>query len=72
MRKEEYLRIVTEQMRCKRAIEAVRKEIQDHIEDQADAFIAEGMKREEAEEAAVREMGDPVETGNGLDRIHRP
>lgn len=72
MRAEEYLNIVTEQIRCKRAREAVREEIRDHIEDQAEVYMAEGMKQEEAEEAAVREMGDPVETGNELDRIHRP
>ena len=30
------------------------------------------MEQAEAEEAAVREMGDPVETGNELNRIHRP
>ncbi len=31
-----------------------------------------GMNAEEAEEAAVLEMGDPVEVGVEMDRIHRP
>ena len=30
-----------------------------------------GMEAEEAEEAAVKEMGDPVEAGSLLDGIHR-
>ena len=30
------------------------------------------MTEAEAEEAAVREMGDPVAVGTELDRIHRP
>lgn len=60
MHTEEYLTIVTEQMRCKRAREEVRREIGDHIEDQAAVFMEEGMSCVEAEEAAVREMGDPV------------
>ena len=30
------------------------------------------MSQTEAEEAAVREMGDPVEVGLEMDRIHRP
>ena len=66
MRAEEYLTILTDQIRCRMAREDVRKELLCHIEDQKAAFLSEGM------EAAVREMGDPVETGNELDRIHRP
>lgn len=31
-----------------------------------------GMTREEAEKAAVCDMGDPVTTGISLDQIHRP
>ena len=72
MRAEEYLTILTDQIRCKMARGAVREEIRCHIEDQTAAFLSEGMEQAEAEEAAVREMGDPVETGNELNRIHRP
>lgn len=72
MKAEEYLKTLTDQIRCKMAREAVRDELLAHIEDQKAAFISEGMEQEEAEEAAVREMGDPVETGNEMDRIHRP
>ena len=66
MRAEEYLTILTDQIWCRMARKDVRKELLCHIEDQKAAFLSE------AEEAAVREMGDPVETGNELDRIHRP
>lgn len=72
MRTEEYLTILTDQIRCRMARGAVREEIRCHIEDQTAAFLSEGMEQAEAEEAAVREMGDPVETGNELNRIHRP
>lgn len=72
MRAEEYLTILTDQIWCRMAREDVRKELLCHIEDQKAAFLSEGMEAAEAEEAAVREMGDPVETGNELDRIHRP
>lgn len=72
MRAEEYLTILTDQIWCRMAREDVRKELLCHIEDQKAAFLSEGMEQAEAEEAAVREMGDPVETGNELDRIHRP
>lgn len=72
MKMEEYLRTVTEQIRCKKARELVSGELKDHILEQADAYEADGMFEEEALEKAVREMGDPVETGVSLDRVHRP
>ena len=67
-----YLNIVSEQMRCKRARPAVLKELKDHIEDQKDDYMTAGMTAQEAEEEAVRQMGDPVEVGVSLDRLHRP
>jgi len=72
MRLEEYLNTVTEQIRCIKARELVSRELKDHIEDQAEAYEADGMFEEEALERAVRDMGDPVEVGVSLDRIHRP
>lgn len=72
MKMEEYLNTVTEQIRCTKAREMISGELRDHILDQAEAYEAEGMFEEEALEKAVRDMGDPVETGVSLDRIHRP
>lgn len=72
MRMEEYLSTVTEQIRCTKAREMVVGELRDHILDQAKAYEEEGLFEEEAMEQAVRDMGDPVETGVSLDRIHRP
>lgn len=72
MKREEYLGKLTEQVRCKMARGAIEQEINDHIEDQKAEFLSEGMSQQEAEEAAVREMGDPVEVGLEMDRIHRP
>lgn len=72
MKREEYLKILTDQIRCRMAHDAVKAEYCAHIEDQMQDYMSGGMEKKEAEEAAVREMGDPVETGNELDRIHRP
>ena len=72
MKMEEYLNLLAEQIRCRQARGAVCEEIRDHIEEQKEAFQREGMGPEEAECAAVKEMGDPVEAGTALDRIHRP
>ena len=72
MRKEEYIKTVSEQMRSQMARDMVEKELSDHIDDQAESYEKEGMSEEEAFSRAVLEMGDPVETGIELDRIHRP
>ena len=69
---DEYLKTLLEQIRCKKARPYVKQEFQDHIEDQIEANMQAGMDREQAEREAVRDMGDPVETGISLDSVHRP
>ena len=68
----EYIAVVTAQMRCKRARAMVAKELADHIADQKQAYVETGMDEASAELAAVRQMGDAVEVGREMDRIHRP
>ncbi len=72
IRMEEFIRNITEQIRCVRAREAVAKELSDHILDQAAAYEEKGEEHETALGLAIREMGDPVAIGVELDRIHRP
>lgn len=69
---EEYIRIVAEQIRCKKARGLVSDEIRAHIEDQAFVYEEEGIEKEQAVAKAVKDMGDPIEVGISLDRIHRP
>ncbi len=71
-RKEEFIQLLADQIRCKRAREDVIREMEAHISDQAEAYEAEGMEPEEALAEAVEQMGDPVAVGVELDRIHRP
>lgn len=72
MKTNEYLNLVTEQLRCKKARTAVAAELKDHIQEQTEVYCLEGNTLAEAEARAVKDMGDPVETGIALDRIHRP
>ena len=72
MKAEEYLKKLTDQIRCAKARAAIAEEMLGHIDEQKHAYISQGMDAEEAEEAAVKEMGDPVEAGSLLDSIHRP
>lgn len=43
-----------------------------HIEDQMAENIRSGMNKEDAEREAIKDMGDPIEVGISLDRIHKP
>jgi cell division protein FtsW (lipid II flippase) len=67
-----YLETVRRQIRWKRAHPFVLEEIHNHIIDQKEAFLKEGLDEEEAINSAINEMGDPVTVGEQLDRIHRP
>lgn len=68
----DYLDTLTQQIRCKKARPAVEREILNHISDQAQAYEEDGMEHDQALKEAVRQMGDPVEAGAALDRVHRP
>lgn len=69
---ETYLEKLLSQIRCKKARPYIAEEIRDHIECQIEDNLSEGMTYEEAEKNAVTDMGDPVEVGISLDRIHKP
>lgn len=72
MRLNEYLETVSAQIRYTKIRGDITEELKNHILDQASAYEKMGAFPEEALERAIREMGDPVETGVSLDRIHRP
>jgi cell division protein FtsW (lipid II flippase) len=69
---EEYLKVLMEQIRCKKVHPYIKQEICGHLEEQIEDNMSEGMSREEAEKAAVADMGSPVEAGIALDKVHRP
>ncbi|MCM1181773.1 MAG: FtsW/RodA/SpoVE family cell cycle protein [Roseburia sp.] len=69
---EEFIKTITEQLRYEKVRGRVAKELSDHISDQAQAYEACGEEHEKALARAIREMGDPVEIGVALDRVHRP
>jgi len=68
----EYLEAVREQIRWKRAQPMVLEEINNHINDQKNALIEEGLDEATATYKAITEMGDPVVVGGQLDHVHRP
>lgn len=68
----DYLQDVCSHIRWKRAHEIVHKELEAHIEDQQEAFIASGIDEAAASAMAVEEMGDAAVVGSLLDRSYRP
>ena len=51
-----YLEAVREQIRWKRARPVLIRELEQHLEDQRDAFVQEGKSPEEADRLAVEDM----------------
>lgn len=72
MEYKEYMDSLGEQIHNPRARRMVLQEIRGHIEEQCGSYEQQGMSHEAAMAEAVRQMGDPVETGAELNRIHRP
>lgn len=67
-----YSQTVCEQIRWKKAHGVITEELENHIYDQRDVFMQEGIGEEEATHCAIKEMGDAVSVGSQLDSIHRP
>ncbi len=68
----DYLEQVLHQVRYRRIHPELSKELENHIQDQKSAYMAEGLEEEEALTGALKQMGDPVVIGTQLDRAHRP
>lgn len=69
---DEYIEKLISQIRCKKARESIADEIRNHLEEQYECNKENGMTDTEAEKNAVLDMGDPVEVGISLDRVHKP
>ena len=69
---ETYLEKLLSQIRCKKARPYIAEELRGHMESQIEDNLSGGMTYEEAEKNAVTDMGDPVEVGISLDKIHKP
>ncbi|MDD2447367.1 MAG: FtsW/RodA/SpoVE family cell cycle protein [Tissierellia bacterium] len=71
-RVQEYIHSVCNQIRWKKSHIYISNELENHIIDQKNAFVSQGLKEDKALEKAIAEMGDPIGVGTDLDRIHKP
>lgn len=52
--------------------EDIKEELEGHILDKIDFYLEEGHELEEAENLAIKDMGDPEEIGKDLNKEHNP
>ena len=68
----DYIRTVQDQIRNNKAKNLIEDELRDHMEEQKQTYVKQGFSNQEAEEKTILDMGDPVEVGMELNRVHRP
>ncbi|MGD6966239.1 FtsW/RodA/SpoVE family cell cycle protein [Rossellomorea vietnamensis] len=71
-KRNEFLMAVTSHMKSAEAGSFVSRELNDHINCEKKRLMKKGMMEEEAEIAAIRQMGNPAEIGRDFNKIHRP
>ncbi|MBP1989897.1 FtsW/RodA/SpoVE family cell cycle protein [Paenibacillus eucommiae] len=69
---QQFVQGVCKQIRFKSIHASIVKELTDHIEDQKNEYIDQGLDKDAAELKAVEQMGDPMLVGKQLNLTHRP
>lgn len=72
MQIKEFLNHVCEQIKYTPIHKEIAEEIENHLLEAKENYILEGMTQMQAEEEAIRQMGNAEEIGKKLNRIHRP
>lgn len=70
--KEAYLREVLSQVKFSYDHEPIYKELTSHLEERVEEYLSQGYEKEEAEEMALENFGNPVEIGKALNKEHSP
>ncbi len=67
-----YVQEICQEIRWKKAHPRIAQEMEDHVTDQRDAYLAQGMDLDMATEKAIADTGEAAVIGTQLDRTHRP
>lgn len=68
----EFLDSVCEQIKYKPIRQEISEEIENHIEELKESYIADGLDEKIAEKQAIQQMGNAEEIGKELNKIHKP
>lgn len=71
MKPNDYMKVLLKTVQSRDVKAGIQSELQDCIEDLTEMYIEEGMTREEAEAEAIRQMGDPKETGEMFNHVYK-
>ncbi|MDM5328955.1 FtsW/RodA/SpoVE family cell cycle protein [Neobacillus sp. CF12] len=71
-KKQIFLNEVTDQIKSKEAKTYVAKELNYHLKEAKQTWMAKGLSETEAEEKAVEQMGSPTKLGIQMNKLHRP
>jgi len=69
---EDFLEKVCEQIQYRGAHTEIKEELKAHIEDHAQSLIDCGWDNRSAISKAIESMGDPIQIGKALNKIHKP
>lgn len=72
MNKQEFLQSIRKQIHFVFDRDSIEKEYSDHLDDSIFDYMSEGYPREEAEQKAIEQMGDPIIIGKLLNQEHHP
>ncbi|MFJ7637867.1 FtsW/RodA/SpoVE family cell cycle protein [Peribacillus sp. NPDC097225] len=72
MRSNQFLDEVSSYIRSKEAKKYIEAELKGHLHQAKKEWIKKGYQEDEAEEMAVRNMGNPSDIGLKMDKLHRP
>ena len=72
MKASEYMKRMMKTVVSHKEKDGIKRELQDCIDDLKEAYMAEGMTEAEAEEEAIRQMGDPYETAEMFNEVYQP
>lgn len=72
MQIKEFLNCVCEQIKYKPICHQISEEMENHLKESKESFMAQGLNELEAEQEAIKQMGNAEEIGKNLNRIHRP
>ncbi len=68
----EFLDDICEQIKYQPVRKQISEEMENHLLEAKERYMLEGMLEIEAEETAIRQMGNAEEIGKKLNKIHRP
>lgn len=72
MKIKEFLNNVCEQIKYRPIRNEISEELENHIKETKESYIERGMQEKEAEEKAIKQMGEAEEIGKKLNKIHKP